>query len=183
MAERTIVNPIVQDQVTFIKTQQETQGACTWIRAELGSKGGSQMHYHDKFTETFIVNKGPLSLHMEKEVLLLKAGEKISVPINTLHKFYNPNDFAIEFEVKIEPGSRNFEEFLQIMYGLAADGKTNKKGVPKGLLTIGAISQLGETLPARGSVLHLLGGLLRYLGKRAEKKGILAELRDSYVRY
>lgn len=180
---RTIENPVVKDKVTFIKTAAETGGKLTWISVTLAPRGGNQMHYHDKFTETFIPTKGTLGVDIGKKQLRLKVGERKTIPLFEVHRFYNPNDESIEFEVKIEPASRNFEEFLQIMYGLARDGKVNKNAIPTNIWTIGAISQLGETLPPKGSILARFSFIFKWLSKRAAQKGVLKKLREAYVEF
>jgi len=162
---------------------EETQGQLTHLHIELKPGGGTERHYHDKFTEIFKAIEGSLSVESEGETLILEEGQEKRIEILTLHKFFNSTSSPITFEVRIEPASRNFEEFLQIMYGLARDGKTNKKGIPTNLLHIGAISVLGDTLPPRRSLLFILSRLFSWLGRIAERRGVLEELRNKYVRY
>ena len=181
--ERIIENPMVKDRVEFIQTVEESEGRLTWIRIRLAAKGGSEMHFHEGFSETFIARKGCLGLYLGNEPIIMAEGETFTVPPLALHRFFNPQEHPIEFDVKIEPGSRSFEEFLQIMYGLAREGKTTQKGIPKHPLAIGAIGQLGETLPPKGSFLHLASPLLRRLGRMAERTGYLDQLRAQYVAY
>lgn len=181
--DRTIVNPIIKDKVTFIQTAQETDGRLTWVRVELSPQGGSELHYHKHFTETFLVQKGTLEVTLEKETQILKDGETVRVSPFIVHKFYNPNDHPIVFDVKIEPASVHFEAFLQIMYGLARDGKTNRRGIPRNPLHIGAISLLGETFPPRWSLLGILSAIFRYIGHWAAKRGVLSKLKDQYVQF
>ena len=181
--KRIISNPIIKDKVTFVKTAAETNGQLTWITIELAPKGGNELHYHENFTETFEPIKGELGLTLGKEELILKEGESKTVPKNAIHRFYNPNDFPIEFHVKIEPGSRNLEEFLQIIYGLAQDGKTNKKSIPTNLWTLGALSGISETSPPKNTLLAQLRFIGKWLEKQAEKKGVLTKLRNKYVKF
>ena len=124
--KREIRNPIVKDKIAFLQIASETDNKLTWISVELAPEGKNDLHYHDNFEETFIAVEGTLGVTFGKEELLLQPGESKTIPIGVLHRFYNPNDHPILFEVKINPSSRNFEEFLQILYGLARDGKTNQ---------------------------------------------------------
>lgn len=180
---RTITNPVIKDKITFIKTAKDTNGELTWLSIELAPNGGNDLHYHDKFEETFIAINGTLGVTFEGEEMTLQAGESVTVPINSVHRFYNPNAHPIQFEVKITPASRNLEEFLQIMYGLARDGKTNKKSIPTNLYHIGAISLLGETFPPKKTLLHRMSFFFNWLGKRAKKNGELEKLRLKYVQF
>ena len=180
---RTITNPMVKDKVTFLKTAEDTNGEQTLLSIDLAINGGNDLHYHDTFEETFIAVEGTLGITLEDKEIILQPGESITVPIGLLHRFYNPNGHPIKFETKITPASRNLEEFLQIIYGLARDGKTNKKSIPTNLNDIGILSLLGETLPPKNSLLYRVKFLFNWLGKRAEKKGKLTELRAKYVRF
>lgn len=181
MKSRTIYNPVVKDKVTFLKTSEETNGELTLIEIELAPKGGNTYHYHDKFTETFEVIEGQLEVFLEKERMILKKGESTTVPLMVNHFFRNPTKEPIKCHVAIKPGSQNFEQFLQIMYGLASDGLTNKKGIPKNPLHIAIISLLGETHPPKNSLLARIGFLFKWLERRAIKKGIDRELIEKYV--
>jgi quercetin dioxygenase-like cupin family protein len=181
--KREIVNPIIKDKVTFIQTAADTNGKLTWFSVDLAPNGGNDLHYHDTFAETFIAVEGSLGITLEQEELLLQPGESITIPIGALHRFYNPNDFPIKFETKVKPASKNLEEFIQIIYGLARDGKTNSKSIPKSITNIGLLSLIGETLPPPKSLLHRLTLVFKWIGKRAEKNGKLEELRAKYVKY
>lgn len=180
---RVIKNSVVKDQIIFLEMASDKQDAITWFAVDLAPNGGNDLHYHDTFEETFIAVEGSLGITLEKEEILLKEGESLTVPIGVLHRFYNPNNHKIKFETKVNPASRNLEEFLQIIYGLARDGKVNKKSIPTNPLHIGVLSLLGETSPPKKSLLHRLGFVFRWLGRRAEKKGVLAALRTKYVKY
>lgn len=181
--QRVIENQVIGDKVCFLALAAETQGQLTQLHIELGPGGGSELHYHDKFVETFKARKGELSVELDGELLVLEEGQEKRIEKLALHRFFNPSANPITFEVKIEPASRNFEEFLQIMYGLAEDGKTNKQGIPTNLLHIGAISLLGDTLPPKGSLLGILSKLFGWLGRIAERRGVLEELREKYVTF
>lgn len=180
---RVITNPVIKDKITFVKTAEDTNGELTWLSVDLAPKGGNDLHYHDKFEETFIAVEGTLGVTLEDKEIILQPGESITVPIGLLHRFYNPNAHPIKFETKVIPASRNLEEFLQIIYGLARDGKTNKKSIPTNLNHIGILSILGETLPPPKSMLHRMTFLFNWLGRRAEKKGKLDILRAKYVEF
>jgi len=50
---------------------------------------GPPEHFHENFTETFTVKNGTLSMLVNGEKRILKAGETISVPPMTKHKPFN----------------------------------------------------------------------------------------------
>ena len=56
----------------------------------------------------------------------------MTVPAGTPHKFWNAGDEAAHFVCEVRPALQ-FESLLETMFALAADGKTNRKGMPNPL--------------------------------------------------
>lgn len=132
--KRTIVNPIIKDTVTFIQTAEESAGKITEADLTLMPGGGTPPHYHRSYAETFTAIDGDLGLKLgKKNTKILKSGETFTVEPMALHSFFNPTDKEIKFNVKLTPGHTGFENSLRIIYGLAEDGLTNKKSIPKSL--------------------------------------------------
>lgn len=48
-----------------------------------------------------------------------------------IHCFKNRSGNAVKFVITFTPGQPGFEKVLKIGYGLAKDGLTSRKGVPK----------------------------------------------------
>lgn len=63
--------------------------------------------------------------------IILKPGEKITIQKGEAHRFYNSSNQPIKFNLQFTPGHTGAENMLRILYGLACDGMTNKKGIPK----------------------------------------------------
>jgi hypothetical protein len=80
--------------------------------------------------------------------------------------------------VKLSPGHEGFIKGIAILYGLAADGKTNKKGVPRSLTHLALFFSLADTIPTGG--LSLLAPLFRWLAARARKRGMEKEPLEKY---
>jgi hypothetical protein len=81
--------------------------------------------------------------------------------------------------VTISPGSKGFEESLQIAYGLARDGRTNSKGLPKKLSHVAVLLLLSESkLTGWRAVLEKL---LLSAARKAVKNGTADKLRQAYV--
>ena len=55
---QTIINPVIKDQVTFTQTAAATNGRITTLQVTLMPGGGTPMHYHKNFSETFVVVLG-----------------------------------------------------------------------------------------------------------------------------
>ena len=177
IASRTIENPLIKDRVTFLETAAETGGKFTLVQVELAPSGGN-----DKtFDETFTVVEGTLGIQLGKETIYLKKGESATAPTGSLHRFFNPSDTEkAVFKVLLQPGSEGFETTLQVAYGLALDGRTTRKGIPKSLYHMALVIQWSDTnIPG---VFTVIEPVMRWLAKRAAQKGIDRALIEEYCR-
>ncbi|MGE7777531.1 cupin domain-containing protein [Chitinophaga sp. NPDC101104] len=176
---RTIYNPIIGDKVTFLETAAETGGERVTVEVELAPGGKNGLHYHTTYFEHFEVVEGELGLQVGKEILYLRRGGTADVALYVRHLFFNPsNKQPVTFRVTISP-ARGFEDTLRIAYGLAADGKVNKKGIPLKFGHLAVLLDIGETyLPFMPYWLQ--SRLFRYLGRRARRKGAVKELEHYY---
>ena len=177
--KNTIVNPVIKDVITFTQTSAETGGKLTEFIITLSPGGGNTIHYHKTYTETFIPLEGELGLKVGKsETIILKPGETYTVQKYQLHHFFNPGKTEIKFRVQMHPGTEGFEKAIRIFYGLAADGLTDKKSIPRSL-THTAILVYMSDMNAPG-MLTLLFPLLKWMAKRAKKSGAEQKLIDKY---
>jgi quercetin dioxygenase-like cupin family protein len=167
--QRVIYNPIFKDTVTFIRTSAETNGEISEMEVTLNAGGGNPRHFHSKMDETFTAVEGNLGLHHNGKDVILKPGESFTVCVGDHHRFFNPGKTEIKFHLTFIPGHTGAENMLRIMYGLASDGKTDKKGVPKSLTTIAVLSELGDT--QLSGPIALLNPLFRWLATRGRKTG------------
>jgi len=177
---RAVYNPVQKDTAFFIETIAESNGAHTIINVEVAPGGGVGLHYHKTYSETFSCLQGELELQLGKKMLTLKPGDApVTAGNNTLHRFFNTSDKPCLFQVLISPGSRGFEECIQIAYGLARDGRTNKTGTPVNIDHLAVLLLLGEMkLPGWQGVFEKV---LLWIGRRADKKGVTEQLRKQYV--
>jgi len=178
---RAIYNPIQKDTAIFLETSSESKGKHSLIDVIVAPGGGVGQHYHKAYTETFECTEGELNVQCGNEVYTLKPGDAaVTVERNVLHRFFNTSDKPSKFRVTISPGSRGFEESLQIAYGLARDGKTNKSGTPVKIDHLGILLALSESqLPGWQRIIEK--GLL-WIGRRADRKGVTEALRKQYVK-
>ena len=175
---RYFENPAYKDKVTVLKSNQETGGSYSLGKLEVAPGGGNSLHIHKAFAETFTAVKGILGVQLRNRKLYLRPGESVTVPAGTPHHFFNNTSETIVCNVKFEPGHGGFEKGLAIAYGLAAEGKTNAKGVPKNITHLALIMVLTDTRPA--GAMGLLMPLFRLLAARAIKKGVEQELLKKY---
>jgi mannose-6-phosphate isomerase-like protein (cupin superfamily) len=169
---RTIENPLTGERVTFLATAEETGGEYVRIRNETSAGApGVVMHYHLAYTEAFEVLKGSLDVCVggKQNHLVLAEGDSVFVPLSTAHRFWNSSTEPVVFKVEIRP-ARNFEKSLRAAFGLAEDGKTNDKGVPKNLFELALIYELSESYIV-GMPLSVQRGIFGALARVARWRG------------
>ncbi len=176
---RTIYNPIAQNRTTFVEMSSETGGEYTLLEIDLEPGGGNELHYHGQFSETFTAVSGTLGLEIDGEEFLLEEGERAVAGRYQEHRFFNPGDEPVTFEVKIEPGSPGFEKALYILYGLANDGLTDDQTIPLDPHHTGIFVVYSDT---RSSTVRgrILGALVHRFAGRAQRESIESELIERY---
>lgn len=176
--QRTIVNPQFRDTITFLETPEDTGGVYSLHHLTLMPGGKNLLHIHSGFSETFTALQGKLGLQLGKKKIILQPGDSFVVEPNTEHCFFNPGSEEIAFRVKHTPGHKGMEYTLRILYGLASDGLTNKKGIPKSLQTAALLMDMADSYPA--GWMAAIKPLLRLLAAKARKKGMDAFLIRKY---
>jgi quercetin dioxygenase-like cupin family protein len=126
----SLVNPVTGERLVFELTSHDTDGEYTRFETivEPGGKVASA-HVHPYQTELFTVNTGTLGLKLGRDKLVLGEGASVQIDPGTAHKFWNAGDETLRFTAEVRP-SLAFESLIETMFTLAADGKTNRKGMP-----------------------------------------------------
>jgi len=181
---RTIVNPINGDKVTFLKTCAETNGESILCELEVfpNAQGTSAAppHYHRSYTETFKVFEGELTVRIGKETFVLGKGQSATVPLKTIHTFSNRSSQKVRGTVEVHPCHQGFENGLIIMYGLARDGKTTKAGMPKSISQLAVLMLMGDI--RFGGIMAPLNPIMKWIAKRAVKQGVERDMIEKYCR-
>jgi mannose-6-phosphate isomerase-like protein (cupin superfamily) len=125
-----IENPVTGERLVFHETAAETNGERVLFET-IVQPGGfvAAAHVHPFQTERFEVLAGTLGMRRGKERVELRAGESVTVEPGTAHKFWNAGETEVRFVCEIRP-AQQFEQLIETMFSLAADGKTNRKGMP-----------------------------------------------------
>ena len=128
-----IENPITGERLRFLKTSRDTNGESVVVECTVQPHGFvAAAHIHPEQSEHFQVLKGRVGFRLGGEKVELGAGESVLVEPGTAHKFWNAGDEPARFVTVVRPALR-FEQLIETMYSLAADGKTNRKGMPNPL--------------------------------------------------
>lgn len=172
-------NPMEHDEVVFVRTSAETDGEYTLLYVEAQPGAQVARHYHRTAVEGFEVLDGVLTVENGGKTTVLQPGEPDSVPMGAVHRWANQSSQPVRFLVEFAPGQSGFEKSLTIIYGLARDGRTLPNGVPRNVLQMSLLMELGDIwLPrsaALGPVIHTLAG-------QARQKGMEQELEERYCR-
>jgi len=129
----TIHNPVTGEQITFLATSRDTDGEAVVIETVVQPDGFvAAAHVHPSQSERFAVAEGKLGLRVDGKDLTLEAGDVAIVEPGQAHKFWNAGDQPVRFVCEVRPALQ-FESLLETMFALAADGKTNRKGMPNPL--------------------------------------------------
>jgi mannose-6-phosphate isomerase-like protein (cupin superfamily) len=129
----TIENPITGERIVFNKTSAETNGEAVEIEVYVRPGGVvAAAHVHPYQTERFEVISGRIGMKLGRRKLEAGPNDIVVVEPGTPHKFWNAGDEELRFVTVIKPALQ-FERLLETMFGLAVDGKTNRKGMPNPL--------------------------------------------------
>jgi quercetin dioxygenase-like cupin family protein len=167
---RRIYNPVQDDAVTFLETSEESGGERSLGELEVARGGKVTPHYHLSYTERFAVIEGQLNVQVGDVHRVLGPGEELTVPIGTLHAWSNASAERTIAHIELRPGQPGFETSLRVVYGLAADGKVLKNGLPRNPMHTALLLEWGETrLPG---IYAILEHGLRLLARVARLAGV-----------
>ena len=129
----TIHNQVTGETITFLATSADTDGEAVVIETVVQPDGFvAAAHVHPSQSERFAVAEGTLVLKVDGQEKTLSPGDVAVVEPGQAHKFWNAGDEPVRFVCEVRPALQ-FESLLETMFDLAADGKTNRKGMPNPL--------------------------------------------------
>jgi quercetin dioxygenase-like cupin family protein len=132
-AGQTIENPVTGERLHFHATAADMNGEVVVVEVTVRPKGFvAAAHIHPFQTERFEIASGTVGFRLGRKKTVAKAGDVVVVEPGTAHRFWNAGDDEARFVTEVRPALQ-FERLIETMYGLAADGKTNKKGMPNPL--------------------------------------------------
>ena len=129
----TIENPVTGERIVFRQTSRETNGQAVVIETYVQPNGFvAAAHVHPSQEERFEILRGSVGFRVGRKKLVAGPGHRLTVPAGTPHKFWNAGEDEAHFVCEVRPALQ-FEALLETMFALAADGKTNRKGMPNPL--------------------------------------------------
>jgi quercetin dioxygenase-like cupin family protein len=129
----SIENPVTGERLIFHQTSSDTRGERVVFETVVQPHGFvAAAHVHPFQEERFHVLAGRVGFRVGRKRFEAGAGERLVVPLGTPHKFWNAGDEAARFLCEVRPALQ-FEQLIETMFGLAAAGRTNRKGMPNPL--------------------------------------------------
>jgi quercetin dioxygenase-like cupin family protein len=126
-------NPVTGETMLFVEAAADTGGEYVLIEVAVEPNGFvAAAHVHPYQTETFEILSGEITFDAGGETIVAHAGDTVVVEPGTAHRFRNTGDAVARFRCEIRPALQ-FEQLIATMFALAADGKTNRKGMPNPL--------------------------------------------------
>jgi quercetin dioxygenase-like cupin family protein len=126
-------NPVTGEVLVFHRTAEQTNGESVLVETIVRPGGFvAAAHVHPHQSERFQVLAGRLGLRVGGKELVALPGAEVEVPPGTPHRFWNADDEEARFLCEVRP-ALGFQSLIETMFTLAAQGKTNRKGMPNPL--------------------------------------------------
>ena len=170
-----IFNPRTGQRMIFLKTGTETGGELVQIEAYNPPTGVAEPEHVHPFQESGAeVISGSLRFRAGGQERSVKAGESITIPANTPHNFWNDGEEEAHAVQWFRPALK-IDEFFEMLFGLAQDGKLNDKGLPSLLQLAVGVPYFGDEIrltsppwAVQRALFAILAPLGRLLGYRAQ---------------
>lgn len=129
-AGRDSFNPRTGQRKVFHVTAEETNGEyCvieSWNQPHMPAE---PYHRHPKLQTTFKILSGQLGFKIDGQESFGGPGDTMVVPANAKHHFWVHGDEVAHHMQEFRP-AKKIDLLFQTLFGLARDGKLNKKGLP-----------------------------------------------------
>jgi mannose-6-phosphate isomerase-like protein (cupin superfamily) len=139
----TIESPKIGQQITFIRTAADSDGAELVIEARMRPGAFMPPHRHLHQEETFDVVEGTGTFTVAGRRIVAGAGEQVTIPSGVPHRFRNRSGNDVRVRATLRPALRT-EELFERLFTLGAKGKVNKIGAPNPLTTAALIREFRE---------------------------------------
>lgn len=130
-----IENPATGERIEFRTTAGDSRGESLTFDYYLVPGGfalGKFDHVHPRQEERFEVRKGRLGVRIDGDEWTATSGTRFAIPERTPHTVWNDGGSGMHATVEIRP-ALDLETFFETTYGLAREGKTDRRGLPRPL--------------------------------------------------
>jgi quercetin dioxygenase-like cupin family protein len=132
---KLVQNKITGQNIRFLQTATDTNGQLLEMESTYRAHSKEPTaHYHPYQEEDFEILAGELTVQLDGQLKILKKGDKLHVPANTVHAMWNASDGETVINWQVRP-AMDTEQLLETANGLASDGKVKATGMPPLLQT------------------------------------------------
>jgi quercetin dioxygenase-like cupin family protein len=132
-AENPLIHPVTGERIVFRKRSRDTGGELLEFYLYLAPGGFiAAPHIHPNQEERFEVGGAAVMIRVGREERLYQPGEVAVVPAGVPHVWWNPSPEESATLIQLRP-ALDMETFFETLFGLARDGKVNRKGLPNPL--------------------------------------------------
>jgi quercetin dioxygenase-like cupin family protein len=128
-----IQHPVTGERITFLETAADTAGER--LRMDFRILPGGFVaaeHVHPYQEERLEIRSGVARFRLEGAGRTARPGEQVVVDPGTRHVWWNDSDDELRATVEFRPALRT-ESFFETFFAWAAEGRTNRKGLPSPL--------------------------------------------------
>jgi mannose-6-phosphate isomerase-like protein (cupin superfamily) len=141
-----IENPISGETMVFLQTADDTDGELLQIDLFVAPDGAAAgEHMHPKQEERFIVRRGEMTIEIDGEQRVLRAGDEAVVAPGTPHVWWNSGERELNAILEFRPAGR-FAPFISTFFGLARAGQVDDDGLPPLLQTAVTLREYRDTV-------------------------------------
>ena len=158
-----ITNPITGEVIRVLESTPEL------FRFEfvlLPHKPGAAPHQHPYQQQTIAARSGTLHCSVEGTKHVLAPGQAVIIEAGQTHDQWNPADSEVWAIEEFRPAAR-MHDFFRVLFGMARDGLTDDKGVPRPLLASALFEEFSDSLRPGQRLLRMLLAALRPLARLA----------------
>ena len=168
-------NPVTGERCVVRESDEEAGRGLVDLYVTPGGAVAGE-HLHPNLRERFSVIEGTVGVRLDGREEIAGPGQEVEVPAGVAHDWWNAGDDTAHVLVEIEgPSAARFEQMLVTIFGLAHDGKVNKKGMPDPLQLAVIAKEFDDviqfTKPPR-AVQKVLFGILAPIGRAVGKKAV-----------
>ncbi|MFC6824200.1 cupin domain-containing protein [Halopelagius fulvigenes] len=166
-----IENPATGERIAFRTTAADSGGRAVEFDYFLDPGGfavGKFDHVHPRQEERIHVRSGELGVRIDGDEWTATPGTRFAVLPETAHTVWNAGDDEMHAVVELRPGL-DIESFFETMFGLARDGKTDRRGIPSPLQSAVLAREFRDEIrpPAvPGPAVNALTSVLAPVGRR-----------------
>jgi quercetin dioxygenase-like cupin family protein len=135
MAEAKVFRDVSSGEtMRFTKTSAETGGELLEMRTDYSPNSPKPpAHFHPKQREHFDIVAGSMTVQMNGEERVYRAGESFDVPEGAVHAMWNAGGVLTQVIWQVRPALKT-QAFFETIWGLREEGKA-KNGTPDLLQT------------------------------------------------